>query len=183
MQRTKQQVELDLIRRIAWSFYNTTGVTWEDLFSEASVAYCQAMQSYDPEKNASFTTWAWVCMRNALDDYVNAEFQHQYADLPAEDLDAVERPRTQSDEIPKESIAAIDDLAATRCITGDNLLEGLSQDAKTILQLVKEDVVDYTQMASKKARGQIYRKLRSEYDWSWPQIWNSFREIKTVLNN
>ena len=46
---------INLLRKIAWSFHKTTGVEWDDLFSEAIQSYYKAMEKYDPKKGAVST--------------------------------------------------------------------------------------------------------------------------------
>jgi DNA-directed RNA polymerase specialized sigma subunit len=41
-----------LIHKIAWSFHCTTGLDYDDLFSEASYLYCKALQEYDPARGS-----------------------------------------------------------------------------------------------------------------------------------
>jgi len=51
---------LNLIRQITWSFYYKTGMEREELFSEACLAYCEAMSTYAPAKSKEST---WITIR------------------------------------------------------------------------------------------------------------------------
>ena len=45
-----QEIEFNLIRKISWSFHYTTGVDYDELYAEASLAYCEAMNDWSPER-------------------------------------------------------------------------------------------------------------------------------------
>jgi len=57
--------DLNLIRKVAWSFAKSTGQEFDELFSEATLSYMEALQSYNPEK-AKLSTWAVKIMTNHL---------------------------------------------------------------------------------------------------------------------
>jgi len=75
------EIEWNLINKIAWSFFNTTGHDFNDLKSEATLAYLKALQTYNPEKSA-ISTWVWIRMRNALIDYLAKEKRNTHGELP-----------------------------------------------------------------------------------------------------
>ena len=58
--------DLNLIRKIAWDFAKKSQLEFDELFSEAALAYSGALLKYDPEKGAKFSTFAHQCMRNHL---------------------------------------------------------------------------------------------------------------------
>ena len=58
--------DLNLIRKIAWDFAKKSQVEFDELFSEAALAYSEALLKYDPEKGAKFSTFNYQCMRNHL---------------------------------------------------------------------------------------------------------------------
>jgi len=65
---------INLIRKIAWSFHNTTGLDWDDLFSEAALAYCEGLKTYD-EKKGKISTHMWHRITNHLNDYLKQEMR------------------------------------------------------------------------------------------------------------
>jgi RNA polymerase sigma factor (sigma-70 family) len=65
---------LNLIRKIAMSFSVTTGIDFDDLCQEASLAYLEAMKTYDPDKG-KISTYVWHCIHNHLKNYVKIEQQ------------------------------------------------------------------------------------------------------------
>lgn len=61
--------DLQLIKKIASAYHVSTGLEFDDLMQEATVAYLQALKTYNPEKGA-ISTWAWWCMSNHLKNYI-----------------------------------------------------------------------------------------------------------------
>jgi len=72
--------DINLLRRIVWSFYYTTHVNIDDLFQEAALAYLKGMQSYDP-KRGKISTHIWHCVTKHLVNYTKMELKHNAADL------------------------------------------------------------------------------------------------------
>jgi DNA-directed RNA polymerase specialized sigma subunit len=63
---------INLLRKIAMSFSQTTGLEFDDLFQEASLAYMNAKKTHDPEKS-KITTHLWVTIHNHLKNYIMEE--------------------------------------------------------------------------------------------------------------
>lgn len=58
------------VNKLARSYYVVGGGDVGDLIQEAMIAFYNAARSYDPEKNASFRTYASVCVGNHLKDVI-----------------------------------------------------------------------------------------------------------------
>lgn len=99
---------INLIRKIVWSFHKSTKIDWDDLFQEASLAYLEALRTYNPERG-KITTHAWTTISNALKTYaeherrvaplsvdlqearhVSLNYQWLWENIPAESYDVVE---------------------------------------------------------------------------------------------
>lgn len=65
--------DLNLIRKVAWTFTKKTGMDYDELFGEASLAYSEAIHTYDPTRGAKFITHAYTCMRNHLINFCKKE--------------------------------------------------------------------------------------------------------------
>jgi RNA polymerase sigma factor (sigma-70 family) len=63
---------LNLIKKIAMSFSLTTGIDFDDLCQEASLAYLEAMKTYNPDKG-KISTYVWHCIHNHLKNYIKIE--------------------------------------------------------------------------------------------------------------
>jgi len=90
---------LNLIRKIAWSFYNTTGIDWQELFSQASLAYCEAISSYNPKKG-KITTYLWSCMKSELLNFIKEENKYRSSLCPLNDIDMPEIYPSQFEYTP-----------------------------------------------------------------------------------
>ena len=60
--------DINLIRKIAWSFEATTNVDFDELFCEAALGYLEAIKKYDPTKG-KLSAFIWRCMDNQLKLY------------------------------------------------------------------------------------------------------------------
>lgn len=74
---------INLIRKVAWSFHKSTGIDWDDLFQEAALAYLEALRTHDP-KRGKITTHAWMTMSNSLKYYIERE---QRVNPPSDDIE------------------------------------------------------------------------------------------------
>ena len=79
MQLTKK--DLNLIRKIAWSFKRTNGLEFDELFQEAAIAYIQSIRAYNKNKG-SITTYAYRAASNRLKDYSQRELLYKRCFLP-----------------------------------------------------------------------------------------------------
>jgi RNA polymerase sigma factor (sigma-70 family) len=61
-----------LLHKIAWSFHCTTGVAYDDLFSEASYLYCKALKEYDPSRG-SITNYYAYYIHHRLINYLKQQ--------------------------------------------------------------------------------------------------------------
>jgi len=82
---------INLIRKIAWSFHHSTDIDWQELFSEASLAYCDALQSYNPAKG-KVTTHLWNCMKSRLISFMKEEEKYHSPLLPLNGTEFYETP-------------------------------------------------------------------------------------------
>jgi len=55
-----------LVTYLSRVFFRSPGAEQEDLIQEGMLGLVRALNGYDPERNASFNTYASVCIRNAL---------------------------------------------------------------------------------------------------------------------
>ena len=73
---------INLIRSIAWSFHRTTGIDYQELFSEACVGYYEAVQMYNKKRNCKLTSLAYTLMQNKLKLFCATEQKHRVTDFP-----------------------------------------------------------------------------------------------------
>lgn len=153
--------DLNLIRKIAWSFTKSTGQEFEELFAEASLAYVEAMQSYNPKK-AKLSTWAVKIMTNRLITFCMK--QETYVSFP----------KFFEDNIPGQ-----DNIEGEYSFR--EWLQDLPQDLQLICKAIFKAPEEFLAESSRASRGKLVKKLRT-MGWSWPRIWNGIRNMKTTLN-
>ena len=153
---------LNLVRHIAWSFHRTTGIDWEELFGEASLAYCEALQSYHSEKSRE-STWIFHCVRNRLITFCKEEAKNEC--LPGV-------RNWNGTTIPTPDYEFFEDRF-------DGL--NLSEDVKWIIRMVLRNPQRYA-INSRKAMGIIGRDLRNRKGWTYHRIWNGMKNLRVELN-
>lgn len=156
--------DLNLIRKIAHSFHATTGVNYDDLFSEATIAYYNALRSFHKGTTASFSTYAWKAMKNALISFAKKEmkFHKKYISLD------------------HEKIQVIENFAQPEYRTYDDWYESLPIDCKNMVKLIfdNEEMID--NLPKMNRTGKVVSLLR-EQGWTYKRIWKAVREIKVEL--
>ena len=152
-------MEINLIRRAAWSFQKTTGLPYEDLFSEASLHYAIAETKWDG-KSCKFTTYAFKLMRNGLIDYCARQRTPIASSF---DIDMIEAPASV-----EQTILFVDSLTKT------------NENIRIVYSIIFNAPEEYASISPKLSRGLIVEKLR-ELGWSWSRIWDTIRELKSVL--
>ena len=147
---------INLIRKIAWSFTNSTGIDFEDLFSEAVVSYYEALNNYD-ESKGKLSVWCWMHMKNSLINFIRKEGNETIIDMEDYHSSCAQQP-----DIFFE------------------IIDELDEKAKYVTNKILDNPYKYLTNPPKIARGIIRDELRNE-GWKWVDIWNTFRNIKGVL--
>jgi len=151
-------MEINIARKIAWSFHRTTGVEFEELLSEACLAYCEAEvdPNYDPRKSA-MTTFAYYKMHSHLKNYI----KKQYHD---------EQVNDRAELTPEQEVEFKD------------TIESLTDEAKFVCeQILKSPHEFLSEGAPRKCQSKLKTYLRQS-GFTWEQIRNSFKEIKNAIN-
>ena len=149
----------DMLRKAAWAFHYLTGMEWDDLMSEANVAYCQTLQSFDAEKG-SFSTWLYVNVHNHLTNIV----KHEKKSAGGE----IDIPTAIANDNPEKSLLFKEVLLSMR------------EEAQYICRMVYATPIRFCRIPSSYARGKLKRILRHN-GWKHEEIWKRFKEIKTAL--
>ena len=152
-----------LIYKIAWHWHRKTGIDFEELVSEGNVAFCNAKNGFNADKNIKFCTYLYTILKNAMKDFVDKQKQN---------VDFCEIEFGFEDKNNKFQI---------------HLFENLSNDSKIIVRTIinpPEEIIKWAQKDKwpKKRDGKkhLSRYFR-EKGWKFQDIWNSFNEIQAVL--
>jgi len=153
--------DLNLVRKVAWSFTKSTGQEFDELFSEAVLAYIEAVQSYNPEK-AKLSTWVTQTMTNQLITYCAKE--KIYTNFPEFFEDTISGQENQE-----------------RKYLFKEWIQNLPRDLQLICKIIFETPNEILAGSPKASRSKLVKKLR-EQEWSWPRIWKGVRDMKKALN-
>jgi len=164
MNRTRQpkprqlETNISLIRKIAWSFHNSTGEDWDDLFQEASLAYCEALQSYDPKKG-KITTYMWHCISSHLVNYLRKQYHQNGHIEPVEDIRTVDQP-----------------------VESTPLMQSLGEDAKEIANMVLSHSTVFDSLSPQLAQDNISQVLFHRKGWTLKRIRKVMQELRLVFS-
>ena len=148
---------IDLIRKIAWSFHHTTGLEFDDLLQEAALAYLHALKTYDP-KRGKITTYMWVCMTSHLKNYLKEEYKHiDPVTDSIEDIEPSEHP----------------------IINPVPFWESLSRDAQEITDMILRAPRPFVKVNKSQAQNRV-RQLMCQKGWDNSRIRKSIQELKLV---
>lgn len=152
---------LNLIKKIAWSFHNTTGMEWDDLFQEAALAYHEALENYDPghPRQAKLITYTWHCIESRLKNFVKE--QNKWND------------RTCS----------IENVDPNMAIPSNGHLEKLSKEAREIVRVIFSDPCKYSTVSPRLAKKEIARQMIEENHWSWHRVLVGIRDLKLAFSD
>lgn len=190
--------DINLIRKMAWSFSKTTNAEYEELLSEAAIAYLEALESYDPSKS-KLSTWTWRIMRNRLADFTAKETKVENRERTVNELEyrtlyGSQTNRMAGGNVDVEASSASKyswedcmDFGPGNAPTQEQalyfkeIMSELSEEAKEVCKMIFEAPHQFLAHAPKLSRGVIKDQLRQR-GWKWASIWRSFREIKQALN-
>ena len=148
--------DINSIKSIVWSFYHTTGLDWNDLFQEATIAYIESISSICPITHRR--TYAYQVAKNRLKDFITWEFSRKMISIEHENIDTTINYQPFFE-----------------------LYSEFSKKAKEIADMIINSPEEFLAGSPKQSRGVIYQKLK-EKGWSWSSIWQGFKEIKFILN-
>lgn len=152
---------LNLIRKIVWRFHKKSGVDWDDLFGEACIAYCRAVDTIDHKKDRD-AYWVYRCVYSQLQNYCNKERRYQ------------ERIRLTGDGYN----GALSYTPHYEYYAEDQL----SDDVKWILRRVRRNPARYIGMNGGSPFRRITEDLKYNKGWSWERVWEAMRTLRKELN-
>jgi len=152
--------DVNLIRKIAWSFHRSTGLDWDDLFQEGYLAYMLALKTYDPTKNIKITTHAWHCIVSHLKNYLKEEKGW------------------------RNPLDHIDDIKLTKhpAVTASPFWEGLSDDAQQIADLIIRRSAMFIGPPPHEAYKRIYATMEGR-GWSRTRTRKGIKELTLSCHN
>ena len=161
-----EQMELNIVRKVVWSHVRSTGLDFDELCSEAYLAYLEAAPSYDPARGKK-STFIWNVVRNHINNLLKMK-----KEVPM-DKEAIDMLIEERDELDPEQVVLAEE-------SWRELFESLSPDAKMIFFLLNSNEVYINTDKPREARGIIARELKAR-GWGESKIWATFRELKQTL--
>lgn len=144
---------INLIRKIVWSFHYSTGLDWDDLFQEACLGYLETMERYDAKRGGA-TTFMWHCISSKLKTYLRKEMEYQS---------------------PLSSIEFWEDQPKDYSL----LSEQLSEKGGEALKIIIISLEELSILSPTEARKKI-RMLLFEKDWSLAEVRESIGEFRSL---
>lgn len=155
-----------MIIKRALSFSRSTGIATDELISVGNLCFVESWKKYDPKRSA-YSTYLWRCLTSAMSDFVKRErkLTGSYIEpVQEDDSDEVQneiacaRPTVEHDLEFRQQLGMLSPMSA---VAIDAVLSGK----------IKEGIG---------ARGLVTKLMRKE-GATWTAVWNSMREIKSVL--
>lgn len=153
----------NFLRKLAWSYNKTSGVDFEELFSEATVGYTIALNTYKADKNVPLINWIALCVKSKLNNYL----YHQK-----------KVPCTFFDEEMEETIPSPESVDARE--EWEEKMDRMSPSAKIVYDMIIEAQEEYGSMSGRVVRGKLRHILR-EKGWTHERIWNTINELKALM--
>lgn len=147
---------INLIRKIAWSFHETTGIEWEDLFQEAALAYLEGLRTYDSNQGA-ISTYMWKTIGSRLVNFVKKESAFKKSHLP---MDALPH-------IPCED---------------SDFLFSLTNDATEIANIVLMTAKRFGELPYSNVKERIYHLMRAR-EWQVTRITQAIHNLEFACRN
>ncbi len=152
---------LNLIRSLVWKLHKASGIDWDELFAEASLAYFVKLERYDGKKAiGKKSTWLFTCIRNRLLNFIQKENDNSFLQLEG----------LESEFLIIEQIPFFE------------LFDALSEDSKIIVNMILKEPHIYLSLPSKMARGLVVRNLIEEMGWIVDRSWKGVRRLKNEIN-
>jgi DNA-directed RNA polymerase specialized sigma subunit len=145
--------ELNLIRQRAWSFHKSTGIDWEELFSEACLAYSEALFNYD-SKRGRITTYVYHCINSHLINYIR-ELQRKHIEM-----------------------ISLEEINLDIPMNFYHLIDQLSREAAEIVQLILNEPCKYSLMNSDEAKKEVAAEMLKINGYTMKHVWSGIRDLK-----
>ncbi len=155
---------IDLIRKVAWSFHNTTNVNWDDLFQEAALAYFEGIKTYDPKKG-KITTYLWHCMSNRLHTYLREQECFKFKDW-----------RSNID-----SFVSFEEVIINKPIEQELWWEVLTEEAYDIAKIVIAAPKPYLKRNKAKVASRI-KHIMKEKGWDWKKVRRGLEDLRIAYS-
>jgi len=162
-----------MLCQLSWKYARLWGIDYNELRSVANVAFMDAYKSWNAER-ASFITHLYYSVTYRLTDFRTQHVRHV-----ARFKSGLRKISNPQEEVGFESVP---DRVPHPIV---ELLSQISDDAKTIVQLVADLPEDLAFIARLKKRGkakrELWRYIKNHWGWSLPRTMAAFTEIQELI--
>lgn len=151
--------DLDLIKKLAWTFHKSTGVELDDLIQEAAYAYLKAKKEFKPEKG-KFSVFVWICMTNHLKNYLNEI-----------------RPNLRKNI----NLVSFEDVSYAPSYTPSFLFESLGKEAQQIVNIIFTSPKLYYTLDPAQAKKRIIKVMKNK-GWDMPAICQGIYDLIIIFS-
>lgn len=163
------QNELNLIRKIVWSYVRgNPGLEYEEVFSEACLAYLEALPRYKADKGTK-STFTWHVVHSHLNNLLKREGRYKKNEMPT----YITPEAKIHSPSPEHLLCAKEHW--------EELLESLSPEGKVLCEIALYGDVYLPISTPRKSRGILAKEL-AKRGWKGQKIWGAFRELKEALS-
>jgi len=162
--------ELKMIRKIAWSYSRSTGLEYDELFSEACLAYLESLGHYDPSKG-KISTYLHHVVNNSLNNLIYKNNRKNNREIITEDKD-FDFLASDISHNPEQMMIAEENWA--------ELCMQLSPEAMMVVEIMNSGDVYVSANKKQVSRRHISNALK-DAGWKQSTIWRTFREIKRLV--
>jgi len=150
---------INLVRKIVWSFHHSSGLEWDDLFQEAAIAYYEALKTYDNSRG-KITTHAWHCITNRLKNYLKEQEEYKSRKYEGE-------------------LCSLEDVILTRhpAQTASDFWESLTEDTKEIANIVLTTPKKFVCLPYDKVEERIFH-LMERRGWPTERTQRSLQDLR-----
>ncbi len=106
------------------AMYDHADLPREDLLQEGMIGFITAVNTYKPEKDASFRTYAGVCINNRIVSMVRR--RRSQKNIPPEMVSSIEEEKNNMQDYssdPQEIFSEYEDMLRLRALLDENLSE------------------------------------------------------------
>ena len=158
-----QEVEMDLIRKMAWGFVRDD-LELDELIGEASLAYAKALTTYKPDAMTKLTTWCWSCMKNHLIDFTTKTRRSKMGvgSYESNNPEPVNEINTEDKMIFLEE------------------LFNMGPQIKEMCEMILEHPEDFMTPDRSQTRIKLTNRLRG-MGWNWTTIKKTYKQVSMAL--
>ena len=152
------EFQMNMIRKIAWSFHHTTGLEFEDLYAEGCLWYCVSLPKYTQSKRKNVvkcSTYVYQEIQFHLLNY--ARKQHRHAVVYVDQEDPAWTPQYEY------------------------YANGIHRDVLRVMRMATDHDTPIPWSHPKVARDALREALR-EVGWTNQRIRDAIRETKKTIN-